>query len=135
MILCERQVAVPWVHIFALAGAGGIFPFSLGGETIGFDIHPFASKRTAQEVGAPVGKGVSLLPAHTHHRVIVIAAMGEVETHVWFIIRIVKIVNPGSGVGINVDYICVHEVKVAGKTTCDGLADYLTVVIDIGCIL
>ena len=129
-LLSERKITFPRILVLTHTGTCGKLPFGLCGQTIRFDIHTFTSECATQEIGAPVAESISLLPADTYHRVIIISAMCEIHTHVRLVVSIVKIVYPCGGIGIDIYNVSVKEIIVAGKSAGYCFADYLTIVID-----
>ncbi len=117
-VVAHGEVAVPWIHVFVDAGTGGKFPFGFGGKSERLYVYALLAERAAQEVGAPVCEGICLLPAYSYHGILVVAAVREVHTHVWLVVCVLKIVYPGSCVGVYIYYISVEEVVGTGERTC-----------------
>ena len=71
------------------------------------------SHRTFQERGAPSAECIRLFPRNSYDRIVVIAGMGEIESHVWLVVGILEIVYPYGGIGVDIDDVGIEEVKLA----------------------
>ena len=128
----QRQIALPWIHVLVVAGAGCELPFGFGRQAVGLYVDPLAAQRAAQEVGAPVGESVGLLPADSDNGIFVIAAVAEVEAHVRLVVGVLEIVDPCRRVGVDVDDIGVEEIVVACQAARYRLTHDLAFVVDPG---
>ena len=131
-VVAHGEVAVPWVHVFVDAGACGKLPLGLGGEAERLYVDAVLAERAAQEVGAPVGECIGLLPADTYHGIVVVASVREIHAYVRLVIGILEVVYPCGGVGVDIHYISVEEVVGAGESTRNGRALDNTVLVDEG---
>ena len=80
-------------------------------------------------------KSISLLPSHTHHRIVVVGGVGEIVTHIHLVVGIGEVIHPTGGIGVDVHDISVQEIPRTCQLTVDGLTHDLSLVIDIGSIL
>ncbi len=134
-VFAHCQIPFPRIHVLVDAGAGCILPFCFCRQTIRLDIYAFASERPTQEVSPPVGERICLLPAYADHGIVRVTSVGEVHAHVWFVVRVLEVVDPRRCVGVDVDYVCVEEVIIAGEGTRDRLTDYFPVLVHVGRVL
>ncbi len=61
--------------------------------------------------------------------------MVEVETHVGLVVGIGEIVHPACGIRENIYYIGIYKVIQTAQFPVDGLADYVSVVINVSGVL
>ena len=134
-VFTDGKLTLPGEHVGILTGAGGEFPFGLGGEAVGLDVNAFLAERALEEVGTPVAERVGLLPAYADHGIFAVAAVAEVHAHVRLVVGVLEVVYPRSGIGVDVYDIRVEEIVVAGEGAGYGFAHDFTFVVDPGGIL
>ena len=67
-----RNVGLPREGLVVVAGACCIFPFCLGGQTIGLNLNAAHTMTRHQKIGAPAAEGIGLFPTYTHHGIVVV---------------------------------------------------------------
>ena len=65
----------------------------------------------------------------------VVVAVGEIQANIWFVVAVLKVINPASGIGEDVYDIGVDKVKLTLQWSCDGLTYDSSVIVDKRCVL
>ena len=89
-------------------------------------------QRFLEQVGAPYAECCRLFPGNAYHRIIVIARMREIHTHIRFVVSIVEIVHPATFVRIDIHDTGVEEIPRPAEPSCDGFVHDLAFLGDVG---
>ena len=127
-------LVLPGEFVTGLA-ACGILPLGFGGQAITLDEAGFAAQALEQIVGAPGTEGVGLLPGDANDGVIVVGGIAEVVAEIHLVVRVLEVVDPDGGVGIDIDDIGIEEIPRTAERAVDGLAHDIAVVVDIRRVL
>ena len=118
-------VAAPRISCQFATATSSILPLGLGRQTIDLRV----DARTGQVVGTPAAEGLSLLPSHTHYRIVGETAVREILQQHRVVVRVLEVTHPHHRIGIDIDDGVGQQVRGLAKRTHDrGVVDGITLV-------
>ena len=107
-----------------------VFPFYFCGQTETLDLTRISAHSFHQIIGTPCTESICLLPGYAHNGIVIVYRIAEIQFHVAFIICILEVIHPASGIRIYIHDVSVQKIPRPAKWSGNGLTDYATFIIN-----